>query len=99
MTTVETTSYRVEDATSPLWLGGWASAWGDVVRGLRPDRARRAAAMIDAAGLAWTVEQHPIEAVLEDNDGGPRRVPVPMGERAKMPRSRSSEPETGRTEQ
>ena len=34
--------------------------------------------MIDAAGLAWTVEQHPFEAVLSDRGGGePTRVPVP----------------------
>lgn len=78
MTTVETTSYRIEDATSPLWLAGWGSAWGDVVRGLRPDQGHSAAAMIDAADLAWTVDQHPLEAVLGDRDGdGQRRVPVP----------------------
>ena len=35
MTTMETTSYRIEDARSPLWFGGWPSGWGDVVRGLR----------------------------------------------------------------
>ena len=34
MTTPETTSYRVEDATSPLWFGRWPSGWGDVVHGL-----------------------------------------------------------------
>jgi len=34
--------------------------------------------MIDAAGLVWTVEQHPLEAVLGTPDGGdPSRVPVP----------------------
>ncbi len=35
-------------------------------------RALGAAAMIDAAGLAWTVEQHPLEAVL-DRECGSRR--------------------------
>ncbi len=78
MTTMETTSYRIEDARSPLWFGGRPSAWGDVVRGVRPVEGCSAAAMIDAAGLAWTVEQHPLEAVLGDRDNGePRRVPVP----------------------
>ena len=39
-------------------------------------RAARRRAMIDAAGLAWTVEQHPLEAVLGNADGGePSRVP------------------------
>jgi hypothetical protein len=34
--------------------------------------------MIDAAGLAWTVEQHPLEAVLGNPDSvEPSRVPVP----------------------
>ena len=34
--------------------------------------------MIDAADLAWTVEQYPLEAVLGDrDDDGPRRVAVP----------------------
>ena len=77
MTTTETTSYRIEDARSPLWFGGRPSGWGDVVRGVRPGEGCSAAAMIDAAGLAWTVEQHPLEAVLGDRGGGePSRVPV-----------------------
>jgi phage/plasmid-like protein (TIGR03299 family) len=78
MTTIETTGHRIEDATSPLWFGRWPDGWGDVVRGVRPDEGCSAAAMIDAAGLAWTVEQHPLEAVLGDAGGGQsRRVPVP----------------------
>ena len=78
MTTTETTSYRIEDATSPLWFGRWPAGWGDVVHGVDPGEGCSAAAMIDAAGLAWTVEQHPLEAVLGNRDGGePSRVPVP----------------------
>ncbi len=78
MTTTETTSYRIEDATSPVWFGRWPTGWGDVVHGAGQGEACSAAAMIDAAGLAWTVEQHPLEAVLGDRGGGePRRVPVP----------------------
>ena len=34
--------------------------------------------MIDAAGLAWAVEQHPLEAVLANRSADdPARVPVP----------------------
>ncbi|MEJ7569199.1 MAG: DUF932 domain-containing protein [Gaiellaceae bacterium] len=79
MTTTETTSYRVEDATSPVRFGRWPTGWGDVVHGARQGEACSAAAMIDAAGLAWTVGQHPLEAVLAiSEDGCPTaRVPVP----------------------
>ena len=78
MTTAETAGYRVEDATSALWFGRWPSGWGDVVHGVDPGEARSAAAMIGAAGLAWSVEQHPLEAVLGSRDGDePGRVPVP----------------------
>jgi len=45
MTTLETTSYRIEDARSPLWFGGRPSGWGEVVRGLRPEEGCSAAAM------------------------------------------------------
>jgi len=75
---VETTSYRINDARSPIWLGQWPGGWGDVVHGLERGEGCSAAAMIDAAGLAWTVEQHPLEAVLADPDGGDAaRVAVP----------------------
>jgi len=70
MTTTETTSYRIEDATSPLWFGRWPSGWGDVVHGAGKGEACSAAAMIDAAGLAWTVEQYPLEAVLAIGEDG-----------------------------
>ena len=78
MTRTETTSYRIDDATSALWFGRWPGGWGDVVHGVEPGEGCSAGAMIDAAGLAWTVEQHPLEAVLATQDGGePSRVPVP----------------------
>jgi phage/plasmid-like protein (TIGR03299 family) len=78
MTTTNTPTYRINDATSSLWFGRWPSGWGDVVHGVDRGEARSAAAMIDAAGLAWAVEQHPLEAVLTNRDGGePSRVPVP----------------------
>jgi phage/plasmid-like protein (TIGR03299 family) len=77
MTTTETTSYRVENARSSLWFGRWPGGWGDVVHGVEPGLGCSAGAMIDAAGLAWTVEQHPLEALLGNSDGEPSRVPVP----------------------
>jgi phage/plasmid-like protein (TIGR03299 family) len=78
MTTTEITSYRIEDARSPLWFGRWPGGWGDVVHGVAPGTGSSAAAMIDAAALAWTVEQHPLEAVLGDTERGePSRVAVP----------------------
>jgi len=78
VTTTETTSYRIEDARSPLWFGRWPGGWGDVVHGVEPGQGCSAGAMIDAAGLAWTVEQHPLEAMIGNPGGGePSRVPVP----------------------
>src|SRR4051812_42988738 len=74
MTTMETTRYRIEDARSPLWLG----AWGEVVHHVNPGEGASASAMLDAAGLAWTVEQPPVEAVLSNPESGhPSREPVP----------------------
>jgi phage/plasmid-like protein (TIGR03299 family) len=78
MTTTETTSYRIGDARSALWFGRWPGGWGDLVHGVAPGAGSSAAAMIDAAALGWTVEQHPLEAVLGRPEGGePSRVPVP----------------------
>lgn len=78
MTTTETPSYAIEDATSALWFGRWPSGWGEVVRGVRPGEGCSAASMIDAAGLAWTVEQRRLEAVIDGRDpSGPGRLPVP----------------------
>src|SRR5689334_14476823 len=77
MTAFETSSYRIEDARSALWFGRWPGGWGDVVHGVAPGTGSSAAAMIEAAGLAWTVEQHPVEAVLGNPECDPARVPVP----------------------
>src|SRR5262245_20769131 len=77
MTTTETTSYRIEEARSAVWFGRWQGGRGDDVHGVAPGAGRSAAAMIGAAGLAWTVEQHPVEAVLSNREGEPARVPVP----------------------
>src|SRR5215208_6535247 len=67
-------SYRLDDARAPLWLG--SAAWGDALRTVDPSSVRDAGAMVAAAGLGWTVEQHPLEAVVE-RDGETARVPVP----------------------
>jgi phage/plasmid-like protein (TIGR03299 family) len=58
------TTHAIEGATRPLWLGRTPGAWGDVLRTVQPDEARDAAAMVAAAGLDWTVEQHPLQAVV-----------------------------------
>ncbi len=76
MTTTETTGYAVTDAKHPLWLGRVPAAWGDVVRSVDPEQVQDAASMVAAAGLGWTVEQHPLEAVLQ-REHDPQRVPVP----------------------
>jgi PAS domain S-box-containing protein len=65
MTVTEIGRHAIEDARQPLWLGQTPAAWGDVVRGVSPQEAHDAASMIAAAGLGWTVEQHPLEAVVE----------------------------------
>ena len=62
MTTTETTGYAIEDAEQALWLGRVPAAWGDVVRSVDPEQVQDAASMVTAAGLGWTVEQHPLEA-------------------------------------
>jgi Domain of unknown function (DUF932) len=76
MTTTETTGGTISDAERPLWVAQTPSAWGDVVRGVDPQEAHDAASMIAAAGLDWTVEQHPLEAVVE-REYQSLRVPVP----------------------
>jgi phage/plasmid-like protein (TIGR03299 family) len=76
MTTTETTGYTVADAERPLWFGGMPAAWGDVVRGVDPEQAQDAASMVAAAQLGWSVEQHPLEAVVE-RESQSVRVPVP----------------------
>jgi phage/plasmid-like protein (TIGR03299 family) len=65
MTTTETTGRTIADAERPLWVGQTPATWGDVVRSVDPEEAHDAASMIAAAGLDWSVEQHPLEAVVE----------------------------------
>src|SRR5213594_4138722 len=74
--TTQTTSYAVTDAERSLWVGQTPAAWGDVVRSVDPEEANDAASMIAAAGLDWSVEQHPLEAVVE-REYQSLRVPVP----------------------
>jgi phage/plasmid-like protein (TIGR03299 family) len=76
MTTTEMTGRAISDAGRPLWVGRTPSVWGDVVRGVDPEEAHDAAAIIAAAGLDWTVEQHVLEAVVE-REYQSLRVPVP----------------------
>ncbi len=76
MQTIDKTGLRIDDATSPLWLGTTPSAWGDVVHHVGAT-ARTAAEVIEASGLGWTVEQHPVEAVIERPDEPAARVLVP----------------------
>jgi len=71
----EQPTFRLDDARAPLWFGGDAG-WGDAVRTVDPSTAQNAEAMIAAAGLGWTVEQHALEAVLA-NGGDALRLPVP----------------------
>src|SRR5882672_2771046 len=71
----EQPTFRLDDARAPLWFGGDAG-WGHAVRTVTPSMAQSAEAMVAAAGLSWTVEQHPIEGGGgRDNDT--RSVPVP----------------------
>src|SRR5687767_5188033 len=76
MTTTETTGRTMADAERPLWIGQTPATWGDVVRSINPEEAHDAASMIAAAGLDWSVEQHPLEAVVE-REYQSLRVPVP----------------------
>ena len=72
-------THAIEEATRPLWLGRMPDAWGDVLRTVQADDARDAAAMVAAAGLDWTIEQHPLPRLLGGRRGcvgvrrGPRR--------------------------
>ncbi len=56
-------TFRPDEARAPLWFGA-NSGWGDAVRTVDPSTAQSAEAMIAAAGLSWSIEQHPLEAVV-----------------------------------
>ena len=76
MQTIDQPAHRIEDARGPLWFGRMPGGWGDTLRTIDPSAAQDAAAMIAAAGLDWTVEQHPLEAVV-GGEYQTLRVPVP----------------------
>ena len=71
-----TTGYAIREAERPLWLGQTGAGWGELVHSVNPDEAQDAASMIAAAGLDWTVEQYPLEAIVQD-ESREVRVPVP----------------------
>jgi phage/plasmid-like protein (TIGR03299 family) len=75
MQTTEHPTMRLADATSAVWLGSGGKGWGDVVRQVGSS-AHTAAEAVEAAGLDWHVEQHPIEAVIE-GDTPRTRLQVP----------------------
>ena len=79
MQTIERPAHRIDEAERPLWLGGLPRAWDGVLRTIDPNEAQDAASMIDTAGLGWSVEQCPLEAVLAIGDDGypTRRAHVP----------------------
>jgi phage/plasmid-like protein (TIGR03299 family) len=76
MTVTEIGRHAILDARARLWVGQTPAVWGDVVHGVSPEEAHDAASMIAAAGLDWTVEQHPLEAVVE-REYQSARLPVP----------------------
>jgi phage/plasmid-like protein (TIGR03299 family) len=76
MQTIDQPAQRIEEAERPLWFGGMPAGWGDTLRTIDPGAGHDAAAMIAAAGLDWTVEQHPLEAVV-GREYQTLRVPVP----------------------
>jgi phage/plasmid-like protein (TIGR03299 family) len=76
MQTIEQPAHRIEEATASLWLGSTPGPWGDVVRSVDPNASHTAAAMIRSAGLDWSVEQHPLEAVI-GGEYQSLRIPVP----------------------
>jgi hypothetical protein len=72
---IQEPTFRLDDARAPLWFGADAG-WDDAVRAVDPRATASAEAMIAAAGLGWTVDQHALEAVL-DRGASAQRVPVP----------------------
>jgi phage/plasmid-like protein (TIGR03299 family) len=72
-----TPTRRIADATGPLWAGSPPIGWGDALHLIATETGRETSDVLAAAGLRWTVEQHPVEAVIAQPDAPPRRVPVP----------------------
>lgn len=71
------TTHRIADATAPLWAGAAPSGWGDAIHLVAADTPHTSADVIAAAGLGWTVEQHPVEAIIAREADEPRRVAIP----------------------
>jgi phage/plasmid-like protein (TIGR03299 family) len=72
MQTIDQPAHRLSEAEQPLWFGQTPAGWGETLRTIDPSEGRDAAALVAATGLEWTVEQHPLEAVI-----AAERVPVP----------------------
>jgi hypothetical protein len=70
MQTIEKPVHRIEEAERPVWFGQMPAGWGDTLQAIEPGERHDAAAMIDSAGLGWTVEQCPLEAVLAIGEDG-----------------------------
>ncbi len=75
MLATQTSPMGIEEATKPHWFGSLPRSWGNVVRTMQ-FQPRNAAEAIASTGLGWTVEQHPLEAVIDEGDES-RRIPVP----------------------
>ena len=75
MQTTDQTPTRLADARAPLWATGGPHGWGDVVRNVGA-ATRTATDVVEETGLGWRVEQHSVEAVMENGEG-PTRLPVP----------------------
>ena len=53
-----TTTYAINEATSPLWFGVGPSGWGEVLTTVQPGRdGRTTAEIVQTCGLGWRVEQ------------------------------------------
>lgn len=76
MQTIDQPEHRIADARHPLWFGQMPAAWGDTLRTIDPSAVHDAAGMIAAAGLDWSVERHPLEAVIS-REYQSLRLPVP----------------------
>ncbi len=70
-------AHPIDDATGALWIGNGPTGWADVIRTVRPDDQRTAAEIVEACGLAWNVEQHPLYAIESNSAGEEVRRPVP----------------------
>lgn len=58
-----TTAYKIEDATSPLWLGGLGRGFSDL-RDVDPNgEGIDSATMLERAGLNWQVEQRELQVI------------------------------------